>query len=291
MQNKTTVLTVILGVLVVVLAIGVGWAASLAFFPRHTVETSAQSATEEENEEPSPAVFSESEDSQGSTSSASMDERCDPGFVSRSPGFKGNSAVKYCDGSYLLTGVPNTDSVSIALWERDQWKALEKTGEDPTSLYPCYHQETLEMLTFPREIINSVTLCSDGRQQRPQYDGNGNRLTRYVEYVGLGEAKVADISAPQCDGRYILIHDSVIDNGNDVDLHQHIAGTILAHKTWKYTYPGQCSSLRAQIDGRDIYPIYEDFGTDRAAMCAAQAASGGNGRTLNNNGDFSDPCR
>jgi len=54
--------------------------------------------------------------------------------------------------------------------------------------------------------------------------------------------------------------------------------------------PGACSSLRASVDGNDVYGIVIDYGFDTDRLCRAAASIGGNPRTMNNNGDFTSPC-
>ena len=61
-------------------------------------------------------------------------------------------------------------------------------------------------------------------------------------------------------------------------------------RTREYTYPGQCPSLRKQVDGNDIYPIYVDFGQDTEALCRAKAQFGGNARVLSQREEYLDPC-
>lgn len=106
------------------------------------------------------------------------------------------------------------------------------------------------------------------------------------------ESAQRDISAPACDGRNILILDSVVADGDVGTTHSKLAFSVvhLGDGNAQYTYPGQCPSLRAQLDGRDIYPVYLDFGPDAAAMCEAKAQYGGNGRVLSNRAEYVDPC-
>ena len=113
----------------------------------------------------------------------------------------------------------------------------------------------------------------------------------YFINVGLGEAG-KEASFPACDGRYILIVDSIIDEAGDSDTFHRLAMAALTASTpaREYTVPGRCASLRKKVDGNVIYPVYLDFGADKSAMCAAKSRYSGNGRTLNNSGDFTDPC-
>lgn len=110
----------------------------------------------------------------------------------------------------------------------------------------------------------------------------------YITNVGLGEAG-QEASYPACDGRYILIVDSIIATGGDQDTFNRLAQAVLyADPSGKeFTVPGQCDSLRKTYHGNDVYPIYLDFGSDKAAACRAKSTYGGNVRPLID-GDFDD---
>lgn len=114
-----------------------------------------------------------------------------------------------------------------------------------------------------------------------------------ITVAGLGEAS-KDAEYPACDGRAILILDSVVDEGNGGAAMPAIARQVLmAHPSGKpvqFTVPGACPSLRAQLDGQNIYPVYLDYGADVDAMCRAKATYGGNGRILSNAAEYVDPC-
>ena len=58
----------------------------------------------------------------------------------------------------------------------------------------------------------------------------------------------------------------------------------------KILYGGACSSLRETVDGKSVYAIYYDAGYSVDKVCSLKAQYGGNARSLNNDGDFSDPC-
>lgn len=114
-------------------------------------------------------------------------------------------------------------------------------------------------------------------------DDNG-----YITNVGLGEAG-QKASFPACDGRYILILDSIIATGSDQDTFNRLAQAVMfADPSGKeFTIPGQCDSLRKTYHGNDVYPIYLDFGSDKAAACRTKSTYGGNVRPLID-GDFDD---
>lgn len=100
------------------------------------------------------------------------------------------------------------------------------------------------------------------------------------------------ISTPACDGRNILILHSVIDEGDMGYTHSELSSNVayLGSGNAEYTYPGLCPSLRSHVDGKRIYPVYLDFGSDVNGMCSAKAKYGGNGRVLSNSAEFVDPC-
>ena len=90
-----------------------------------------------------------------------------------------------------------------------------------------------------------------------------------------------------CDGRAVLILHSVVDYGN---AQQEIDAALAQHPGTRVFQPGECSSLRASVDGHRIYAIARDYGRDIASLCRDAAVQGGNPRTLNNEADFSSPC-
>lgn len=103
----------------------------------------------------------------------------------------------------------------------------------------------------------------------------------YIREVGLGEA-VQEASFPECDGRYVLIVDSVIADGDEQSTMRKIAHAVMSAdpEGKEFTVPGQCASIRKQVNGNDIYPIYLDFGSDKDAACRAKSTHGGNVRPL-----------
>lgn len=121
----------------------------------------------------------------------------------------------------------------------------------------------------------TTTEASESESTEPAEKDN------YISEVGLGEA-VKEASFPECDGRYVLIVDSVIADGNKQSTRNKIAHAVMfADPEGKeFTVPGQCASIRKQVNGNDIYPIYLDFGSDKDAACRAKSTHGGNVRPL-----------
>lgn len=130
--------------------------------------------------------------------------------------------------------------------------------------------------TETTEITETTTTeASESESTEPAEKDN------YIREVGLGEA-VKEASFPECDGRYVLIVDSVIADGNKQSTRNKIAHAVMfADPEGKeFTVPGQCASIRKQVNGNDIYPIYLDFGSDKDAACRAKSTLGGNVRPL-----------
>ena len=136
--------------------------------------------------------------------------------------------------------------------------------------------------------VASESLNDGSSSKNKESAGNGGysydrvkNADGYFVNVELGEAG-QKASFPACDGRYILIVDSVIDEGDDQQTFDRLAKAVMfADPAGKeFTVPGRCDSLRKSVHGNDIYPIYLDFGSDKAAACRAKSTYGGNVRPL-----------
>ena len=110
----------------------------------------------------------------------------------------------------------------------------------------------------------------------------------FISSVSTSRGTVST-SHPACDGRTILIVQSVL-GGNNSTTRNELATALGKDGALEFAPPGQCSSLRGSYNGSDVYPVYFDMGSDQQAACTAKSSWGGNVRTLNNEGDFSDPC-
>lgn len=208
-----------------------------------------------------------------------------------------------CEGGFARYGIPNSDAVGYMQWNGTEWEKLEGDGSQYSEMYgadaPCFTAGYLDKLGVPSSIREKMTKCSgqtSPSQQATQTNGSSGGYyfqNGIIMSAGLGEAG-EDASFPACDGRNILILDSVIDHGNDGGAMYDIAQQVLIQhpsgRPVRFTVPGQCPSLRAQVDGNNIYPVYIDFGSDVSAMCQAKATYGGNGRVLYNRAEYVDPC-
>lgn len=178
--------------------------------------------------------------------------------------------------------------------EEPNLTAMPTTSDtEPASTTPSGNTDT--GTTAPSDFSSSAsaeTPKPETEEKEPQsgeysYDRVKN-ADGYIVNVGLGEAG-QKASFPACDGRYILIVDSVVADGSDGDTLNRIAHSVLsADPSGKeFTVPGQCDSLRKSVHGDDIYPIYLDFGGDKDAACRAKSTYGGNVRPLTS-GSFPD---
>ena len=93
-------------------------------------------------------------------------------------------------------------------------------------------------------------------------------------------------SSPACDSRGILIVESVIVHAGD-DARRTIGAALDRNPGAEFTTPGACPSLRAHVDGGDVYAVY---GRDTGSGCGAAASTGGNARVLSNRNEYLSPC-
>lgn len=248
-----------------------------AFTKSAEPESESPDATEEETTTAAPAA---------ATSAANRAPDCSNKAL-EGKGWEPFEFFEGCYGNFARIGAPNSDWISEIYWNGSDWEPLEPDGTDPDGAMSteCHTRENLEKMGAPEEFIKKVVCPSPSSTPAPSSGA--------ITSVGLGEAH-EDASYPACDGRNILILESVVNYGNREETQFQIAQQVLMQHPSslpvRFTVPGQCPSLRAQIDGNDIYPIYLDFGSDVNSMCVAKSKYGGNGRVLYNRSEFVDPC-
>lgn len=171
---------------------------------------------------------------------------------------------------------------------------LEEPGAEPVNSVIPATESASETATTATETTaaETTTVAAETTSEKPD-DGTSShdRVKNndgYITHVGLGEAH-QEASFPACDGRYILIVDSVVDEGDYEATFDRLAKAVMiADPAGKeFTVPGQCDSLRPSVNGNAIYPIYLDFGSDKEAACRAKSTYGGNVRPLID-GEFPD---
>lgn len=221
--------------------------------------------------------------------SASATGGCSP---SDFPSSSGNLVVVECTGQWALVGPPQTDGLSTMHWENGQWIRVEEDGKRTFGMSgPCFTSGYMRQLGMPSSFAERVgcgdepaeSSTSTATSTQPADDSSG-----FISSVSTSRGPVS-ASHPACDGRTILIVQSVLD-GNNSTTRNELAGALEQDGDLEFAPPGQCPSLRGSYNGSDVYPVYFDMGANQAAACSAKRQWGGNVRTLNNEGDFSDPC-
>lgn len=263
--------------------------------------TSAPETSEEE-------TTTESSSSTSSTKRKDSPPDCSDEALQASPGFAEFNMHDSCEDGFARVGVPRTDHIVLVQWNGKHWTEVDADGvwDGMGMERPCFDPGRLEEMGVPKRLADKERRCGvygpgeepyhmqSTTSSKPSPNWEEASKERYIPYVGLGEAGPKYASHPACDGRGILILDSIIDYGVREDTFHRLAIVAMeadpSGKTREYTTPGQCASLRAQVDGNDIYPVYLDYGHDTDALCAAKANYGGNARLLNNSGEYVDPC-
>ena len=251
-----------------------------------SASTESSSSKETKKPEPTRGEVAKPEETQAA---AATTGECAAAAVRKNPENHWVDNIENCDGKFLFGGQAQTDHVGLFRFADGQWKRIPHApGKTTHTGFPCYETSTLDELGVPQATRARVSKCDGSSSTGGQ--SNGSNSSGYLTSAALGEW-VEPAAQPACDGRNILIVNSVHVPGNDrSELNDQIAMTIARGNNLDFTTPGKCPSLRSQINGEDIYPIYYDFGQDQQAMCAAKAREGGNARTLNTAGDFTDPC-
>lgn len=238
---------------------------------------------------------------------------CSTDAIKNSPGLEEFEMYGPCEGGFTRPGVPNSGNIILAQWDGKHWVEVEADGvwDGMGMARPCFNPGRLEELGVPESLADKEPRCGVYPPgQEPPHKKQAKASTPVPTSSTLDpnwgikrdsdgviieaqfEGVKRQISAPNCDGRGILILDSVIADGDIGSTHSKLAFDIayLGDGNAEFTYPGHCPSLRAQVDGNDIYPVYLDFGHDTDALCAAKKNYGGNARVLSDREEYLDPC-
>lgn len=119
-------------------------------------------------------------------------------------------------------------------------------------------------------------------------DSSDSGASGYITRVPTSSG-VVRASTPACDSRGILILESVVVQPG-ADAEEAIATSLAKHPRSEFTTPGACPSLRAQLNGADIYAVYFDYGKGFGRLCSAATNTGGNARVLSNRHEYVSPC-
>lgn len=189
----------------------------------------------------------------------------------------------YCDDSWLFAGEDGTSAQALFYWTGNAWHRYETDGISSPSHMGCYDRSKLEDAGAPLPLLDKVLLCdanTDSNAESAKETTSKSGAEDEFAWAGNWDGK--------CDGRYILIAESVlISSGEPFSETSRVQDKYPGSKI---LYGGACSSLRSQVEGKDVYAIYFDAGHSVEKVCELKAQYGGNARSLNNDADFSDPC-
>lgn len=193
--------------------------------------------------------------------------------------------VNYCDGKWGQIVIAEWGIGDVEYWDGDRW--IEISGrviEDDygPGIY-CFDKKALMAYNPPQKALDGmrVQFCEDVIAKK---SSQADSTSEGGSSSG-GNSEVTGLSMPACDGRYVLIVDSVIVTAGE-DAQSKVSQSLAQYPGASVTKPGACGSLRA-VDpdsGGDIYPIYYDYGFDLDAACVGRQNNGnvGNVRKLSN---------
>ena len=169
----------------------------------------------------------------------------------------------FCNDDWLYLATENSSSFYLYSWGGGEWIPYKNDGVDDTSSIKCWDSNRLSADNVPKQITDDIPVCAQATEK----------------------AKAQET----CDGRYILIVDSLLVPYGESP--QSEIDRVKSHYAGVNIMPGTaCSSLRSEYEGKQVYAAYYDAGHSVDEVCKLKARYGGNARSLNNNADFSDPC-
>lgn len=159
-------------------------------------------------------------------------------------------------------------------------------GDDGFTLTGPDGEIALERTVISNSGADSGSGSSDSSDDSAGSADSGS--SGYITSVPTSSG-VVRASTPACDSRGILILESVVVQPG-VDAGEAIAKALAKYPGSEFTTPGACPSLRAQLNGADIYAVYFDYGKDSDRLCSAATNTGGNARVLSNRHEYVSPC-
>lgn len=228
---------------------------------------------------------------------------CDP----HSPKSDMRNPVKgFCDGQWMLLGDYGTDSMALYYWTGKEWGTYVPDGQfTEGAMTDCYATDKLRDAQAPIDLISTMSrdemLCNSSARMNDSSGSPSSKSDRggNEQHHSQPKSKPRDTDLPPggdwlpivgCSGDYVLIVDSVlVYHGQDP--RPLVERSLAAHPGAKATYPEQCGSLRPMSDGAYVYPVFIEYGSNLAGVCAAQARGEGNARKLQEAADYSSPCK
>ncbi|WJY71951.1 hypothetical protein [Corynebacterium auriscanis] len=296
-SSKSRVILAVLGVLALVALAAGGW----YYTQRGDVNeqpVAADDAAAKKNAEdakpsaPTTKKSDESSEAPTSTEQAAGQDKGPCDLAVAVPGVA-NTVSLFCDGQWMLAGVDHTSNMGLFYWTGDEWGTYDTDGDHRSgSEDRCYSYGKLKDANAPGQLLNllddKTMLCNEAARMDSDL-GNAPRLSQPKQPPSDEGRDSGRYSTIQCDGRYVVIVDSVLIYPGQ-DPRPFVKASLTANPSAKATTPGACGSLRGSVDGADVYPVYYDYGSDRAGACAAEARGEGNARKLQAAADYSSPC-
>lgn len=169
----------------------------------------------------------------------------------------------FCNDDWLYLATENSSSFYLYSWGGREWVPYKNDGVDETSSIKCWDSNRLSADNVPKQITDDIPVCAQATEKEEAQE--------------------------TCDGRYILIVDSLLVPYGESP--QSEIDRVKSHYAGINIMPGTaCSSLRSEHEGKQVYAAYYDAGHSVDEVCKLKARYGGNARSLNNDADFSDPC-
>ncbi|MDY3127211.1 MAG: hypothetical protein SOW59_03655 [Corynebacterium sp.] len=205
--------------------------------------------------------------------------KCEPQLF---PELLGKPLVLYCASGWVAYGDETSRAVYVARGQGSRYDAYASDKKHSMGEgFSCYNRERLNHDGAPKGLVASLgdnrRICGgDWHQDKAPELGMLIGSSDFLPYA-------------QCNGEYVVIVESVLVPKGQTPTDKVLA-RVNAHPGAVSTYPGVCGSFRPEVDGKAIYPIYVDYGSDRAKACAAAARGEGNARRLTKAADYSSPC-
>lgn len=170
----------------------------------------------------------ESSSSTSSTKRKDSPPDCSDEALQASPGFEDFQFFGECEGGFARPGVPQSGLILLAQWDGKHWTEVEADGvwDGMGMARPCFNPGRLEEMGVPKRLAEKEPRCGvygPGEEPPHKQSTQAAPSTTKTKDPNWGVKRDSDgviveanlegftrqISAPSCDGRGILILDSV----------------------------------------------------------------------------------
>ncbi|KKO83554.1 hypothetical protein [Corynebacterium otitidis] len=274
-------------VVVVTLAVvvAVAAAAATAFFVFRPQDSGQPAAAGDGDES--------AEVAQTAAESTLKDPDVEPGHVSSDPQCSLERAqrvnsdvdtVLYCNLDWMHVVDSDTGVNDIYTSYGDEWVRYYAPATS-TDGQACYEDVVVEDTSMPGELRESLVTCESARDADTHDNGH------YLEFAKGEGGNTIWADHPRCDGSYVLISKTMrVGRSKPPEIERQSLDSALLGGIQRFVQPGACASLPIISQGDDAYTQIVNFGEDREAMCREKEnVPEGLGRTLNDEGDTSDP--